>query len=263
MSATPVVILTGAGRGIGLAILQHLLSLPTPPNILAVTRTITPALKSLSATHPSSSSDLETISIDLSTPPQELTSDIKSLIIDVAISRWGRIDTLILNHGTLDPVKKIVDSDGEEWERTFRTNFLSNVEIVRAGMGELRRKGGRVVMVSSGAAVGAYTGWGAYGASKAALNHFNQTLALEEPDVTTVAIRPGVVDTDMQKALREVHGSVMKPEEHAKFVNLKKSGGIVKPEDVGAVLGNLGMRAEKSLSGKFLTWNDDALAAYR
>jgi NAD(P)-dependent dehydrogenase (short-subunit alcohol dehydrogenase family) len=39
---------------------------------------------------------------------------------------------------------------------------------------------------------------GAYGSSKAALNHLARTLAVEEPDVTTVAVRPGVVDTDMQ-----------------------------------------------------------------
>ncbi|KAK6532267.1 hypothetical protein TWF281_006459 [Arthrobotrys megalospora] len=260
MSVTPVVILTGAGRGIGLAILQHLLALPSPPHILAVTRTITPTLKSLSITHPQT---LETVSVDFSSPPSDLKSDIKTLITDVAINRWGRIDSVILNHGRLDPVAKVGDAEVEEWEETFRVNFFSNVEVVRGVIGELRRFGGRVVMVSSGAAVGAYTGWGAYGASKAALNHFNQTLALEEPDVTTVAIRPGVVDTDMQTALREVHGKVMKPEEHAKFLNLKKNGGIVKPEDVGAVLGNLGMRMEKGLSGKFLNWNDEALAAYR
>ncbi|KAK6501129.1 hypothetical protein TWF481_008977 [Arthrobotrys musiformis] len=225
MSVTQVVVLTGAGRGIGLAILQHLLSLPTPPNILAVTRTITPALKSLSVTH----SNLETVSVDFSSSPSDLKSEIQSSIIDVAVSRWGRIDSLVLNHGMLDPVAKVRDADVNEWEVTFRTNFLSNVEIVKAASGELRRVGGRVVMVSSGAAVGVYTGWGAYGASKAALNHLNQTLALEEPDITTVAIRPGVVDTDMQTALREVHGKVMKPEEHAKFLNLKKSGSIVKP----------------------------------
>ncbi|KAK6347797.1 hypothetical protein TWF718_005622 [Orbilia javanica] len=260
MSITPVVILTGAGRGIGLAILQHLLALPSPPNILAVTRTITPALKSLSVTH---SSNLETVSVDFSSPPPELQSEVKSLIVDVALSRWGRIDSLVLNHGRLDPVKKVGDADVAEWETTFRTNFLSNVEVVKAAAVELRRSKGRVVMVSSGAAVGAYTGWGAYGASKAALNHLNQTLAVEEPDIVTVAIRPGVVDTDMQTALREVHGNVMKPEEHAKFLNLKKNGGIVKPEDVGAVLGNLGLRAGKELSGKFLNWNDDVLAAYR
>lgn len=153
MSVTPVVVLTGAGRGIGLAILRHLLALPSPPNILAVTRTLTPALKSLSVTH---SSNLETVSVDFSSPPSELQSEVKSLIVDVALSRWGRIDSLVLNHGRLDPVAKVGDADVGDWETTFRTNFLSNVEVVKAAVGELRRREGRVVMVSSGAAVGAY-----------------------------------------------------------------------------------------------------------
>ena len=59
-------------------------------------------------------------------------------------------------------------------------------------------------MVSSGAAVNAYTGWGMYGAAKAAMNHLALTLSTEEPDVTTMAIRPGVVDTEMQREIREV-----------------------------------------------------------
>ncbi|KAF3910397.1 hypothetical protein ABW20_dc0103376 [Dactylellina cionopaga] len=245
---------------IGFAILTHLLSLPTPPNVLAVSRTINPSLKSLAVSH----NNLEVVSVDFSGPSaSDLKSEIASSIVGVAVSRWGRIDSLILNHGTLDPVATIEDADVESWETTFRTNFFSNVELVKGAIGELRKSKGRVVMVSSGAATGAYTGWGAYGASKAALNHFNLTLSLEEPDITSVAIRPGVVDTDMQTALREVHGKVMKAEEHAKFINLKKSGTIVKPEDVGAVLGNLSLKGERGLSGKFLTWNDDTLAAYR
>ncbi|EPS42767.1 hypothetical protein H072_3253 [Dactylellina haptotyla CBS 200.50] len=259
MSVTPVVILTGAGRGIGLAILNHLLSLPTPPNILAVTRTITPALKSLAISH----NNLEAVSVDFSSSSSDLKSEIASSVVGVAVSRWGRVDSLVLNHGVLDPVAKIEDAKVEQWGNTFRTNFFSNVELIHGVIGELRKSKGRVVIVSSGAAVGAYTGWGAYGASKAAMNHLNMTLALEEPDITSVAIRPGVVDTDMQVALREVQGSVMKPEEHAKFITLKKSGTIVKPEDVGAVLGNLAVKAEKGLSGKFLNWNDDILADYR
>lgn len=52
--------------------------------------------------------------------------------------------------------------------------------------------------------------------SKAALNHFTQTLAVEEPSITSIAVRPGVVDTSMQDLIRS-QGSV--PEcRHIKFV---------------------------------------------
>lgn len=68
--------------------------------------------------------------------------------------------------------------------------------LVSAALPVLRKRGGgegRVVFVSSGAAVTGYQGWGAYGASKAALNHLCVTLAAEEEGVIAVAVRPGVI----------------------------------------------------------------------
>ncbi|KAF3901911.1 hypothetical protein ABW21_db0205224 [Orbilia brochopaga] len=256
---TPVVILTGAGRGIGLATLKYLLSLPSPPNVLAVSRTISPALRSLSVAN----KNVEPVSVDFSAPLADLRCEIESSIVNTAVSRWGRVDAILLNHGTLDPIARIADADAVAWETAYRVNLLSGVELVRACLDELKKVNGRVVMVSSGAATGIYTGWGAYGSSKAAMNHFNGTLAREEPEITTVAVRPGVVDTDMQVALREVHGKVMPADEHSKFLDIKSSGALVKPEDVAVVLGNLCLKADKTLTGKFVSWDEEALAAYR
>ena len=61
-------------------------------------------------------------------------------------------------------------------------------------------RGGIVVDVSSDAAVEAYEGWGAYGASKAALDHLTRVLAAEEPDVRVHAVDPGDMRTDMHQA---------------------------------------------------------------
>jgi NAD(P)-dependent dehydrogenase (short-subunit alcohol dehydrogenase family) len=52
----------------------------------------------------------------------------------------------------------------------------------------------------------AYSGWSAYSASKAAINSLSQSLALEEPSITSLAIRPGVVDTEMQNDIRTKRG---------------------------------------------------------
>lgn len=121
-------------------------------------------------------------------------------------------------------------------------------------MPSLRESRGRIILCSSGAATGAYPTWGAYGASKAALNHLGMTLAVEEPEVTTIAIRPGVVDTDMQKSIREVHHEVMDAKDAAKFAELKSTGGLLKPEQPGHVMARLSLDAPTDLSGKFLTW---------
>ena len=70
----------------------------------------------------------------------------------------------------------------------------------------------------------AYSTWGAYGASKAALNHLAMTMKSEEPDITTIAIRPGVVDTEMQRELREVHHDRLDKKDQEKFMDAKANG---------------------------------------
>jgi len=100
--------------------------------------------------------------------------------------------------------------------------------------------------------VNAYSTWGAYGASKAVLNHLALTLSVEEPDVTTVSIRPGTVDTEMQRELREVHHKAMDTKDAEKFAGLKVSGRLLKPEQPGHVMARLALDAPKELSGRFL-----------
>lgn len=119
------------------------------------------------------------------------------------------------------------------------------------------------MLCSSGAAVGAYATWGAYGASKAALNHLALTLSVEEPDVTTVSIRPGVVDTDMQVSIREAHHKAMDEKDAAKFRELKETGGLLRPDQPGNVMAKLALDAPKELSGQFMSWNDEKLASFQ
>ncbi len=184
-------------------------------------------------------------------------------LVSIATSRFGRLDSLIINHGTLDPVKKIADSTPAEWRAAYDINVFSAIGMVQAALPELRKTRGRIVITSSGAATGAYQGWAAYGSGKAVLNHLASTLAVEEPDVTTVSIRPGVVDTEMQRAIREEHVQSMSAHDQEKFQGLYKEGKLVRPEQPAGVLANLALRGDKELSGKFLSWDDEVLKAYR
>lgn len=136
---------------------------------------------------------------------------------------------------------------------------------IQAALPSLRRTQGRILLTSSGAAVSAYQGWGAYGAGKAVLNHIALTLSVEEPDVTTISIRPGVVDTEMQREIREVHHESMSEKDCAKFAGLKKDGGLLRPEQPGHVIAKLAVSGEdvKGFSGRFLSWNDDSLSAFQ
>src|SRR5947208_3462396 len=64
----------------------------------------------------------------------------------------------------------------------------------------LNRGSGRVLQLSSDAAVEAYAGWGGYGASKAALDQLGAVLAVEEPQLRVYAVDPGDMATDMHQA---------------------------------------------------------------
>lgn len=183
--------------------------------------------------------------------------------VDMATSAWGQLDGLIINHGTLDPVKRISDVEAEEWRSLFDVNVFSAVALVKASLPALRSSHGKIILTSSGAAVGAYSTWGAYGASKAVLNHLALTLAVEEPDVTTVSIRPGTVDTEMQREIRDVHHKSMDRKDVEKFVSLKATGKLLKPEQPGHVMARLALEAPKELSGRFLNWNDKDLASFQ
>jgi len=97
------------------------------------------------------------------------------------------------------------------------------------------------------------------------LNHLALTLSVEEPDVTTISIRPGVVDTEMQREIREVHHERMSEKDREKFSGLKTNGGLLKPEQPGHVIAKLAVGGDevKDFSGKFLSWNDESLGAFQ
>jgi len=94
------------------------------------------------------------------------------------------------------------------------------------------------------------------------MNHLNLTLAAEEPDLISVAVDPGVIDTQMQQDIREKHGQAMGPV-HKGFLGLKESGKLLRPEQPGHVIARLALSAGQELSGKFLIWDAEGLAAYQ
>lgn len=78
------------------------------------------------------------------------------------------------------------------------------------------------------------------------------TLKNEEPEVASISIRPGVVDTAMQVDIREKYLKNMDEKDQAKFLSAKKDGKLLPPEKPGRVIAELAVRAEKDLSGLFL-----------
>ncbi len=124
---------------------------------------------------------------------------------------------------------------------------------VRKALPYLRKTHGRIVANSSGAAMRGEAGLGAYGGSKAALNHLCATVAAEEAGVvTTVSVRPGLVDTDMQRELREMHGPTIAADTRARLEQAFAAGTLQPPERPARLMARLVLDAGADLSGKYL-----------
>ncbi|PPQ98534.1 hypothetical protein CVT24_004025 [Panaeolus cyanescens] len=253
----PVILVTGASKGIGLAVTRFLL-LKFNANVIAISRSRTAELYQLNC------ESLFTVECDIS------DENALSNAIALGASHYRGIDGLILNAGTLDPLCRIADSTPlQSWKHHFDVNFFSLVTAVKAAVPYLLKSqlGGKIICVSSGAAVKGTPGWGPYNASKAAMNSLVRrdypTLAEEEPDIVSVAVRPGMVNTNMQATLRAIGSQHMKPEQHSMFVKTFNDGKLVNPEDCGHVIAALSLSAPKSLSGEFVSWDSDECKEFR
>lgn len=117
----------------------------------------------------------------------------------------GPIDLLVHNASTLGPtpLPLLLDTECEDFERVFQVNVLGPFRLTRALAGGMALRGrGLVAHVSSDAAITAYPRWGAYGVSKAALDHLSRSWAAElgELGVRVVSVDPGEMDTAMHAA---------------------------------------------------------------
>lgn len=84
------------------------------------------------------------------------------------------------------------------------------------------------------------------------LNHLAKTLGKEEPDITTISIRPGVVATQMQDTLASTHFEKMEPADTARFKKMREDGTMLRPDQPGHVMAKLVLESPKELSGEFL-----------
>jgi len=114
----------------------------------------------------------------------------------------GPVDLLINNASTLGPVplRLLMDTDCEDLSRALAVNLVGPFRLTKAIAGSMAMRGrGTILNVSSDAAASAYERWGAYGASKAALDHLTRTWAAElnGTGVRVLAVDPGEMNTAM------------------------------------------------------------------
>ena len=134
-----------------------------------------------------------------------LKGDIYPMALQIT-ANLGGLDVLINNASSLGPIPLVhlADTDCEDLEDALSVNLIGPFRLTKALFGALAAsaregRGGTVVNISSDAAVNAYPGWGAYGASKAALGHLTAIWDVEARDqrIRFLAVDPGDMDTPL------------------------------------------------------------------
>ncbi|HZO90117.1 MAG TPA: SDR family oxidoreductase [Chthonomonadaceae bacterium] len=112
----------------------------------------------------------------------------------------GGLDALINNASILGPSPQpyLLDYPMEMLEQVYRVNVLAPLALVQAVRQDLK-PGARVINVTSDAGVESYPGWGGYGSSKAALEQLSAVLAAERPELRVYWVDPGDMRTQMHQ----------------------------------------------------------------
>lgn len=131
----------------------------------------------------------------------DVTDPAHRAALSVAAHELGGVDVLVNNASTLgaSPLPRFADLDAATYARILEVNVIAPMALVRDLLPQLRACAGRVLNISSDAAVEAYEGWGGYGSAKAALDHASRVLAEEEPGVRVYAVDPGDMRTQMHQ----------------------------------------------------------------
>lgn len=186
-----VVAITGAGRGLGLLTVEALLE--RNARVVANYRSMAPELFSLTATYPD---QLELVGGDVGDEATART------IADRAVDRFGQLDVLIHN-AAISRDQPLVRMRVEDWDEVIRVNLRSAFLVTKHALrAMIRRRYGRLLYVSSVAAVVGNSGQAGYAASKAALHGLSHSVAQEYSrfDIRSLVVAPGMLDIGLGAA---------------------------------------------------------------
>jgi 3-oxoacyl-[acyl-carrier protein] reductase len=221
-----IALVTGAGRGIGRAVAEGLAR--AGAHVAVVARSGEQLLSVVDSIR-AAGGQATAFPCDLA------DDDARDRLVDDVQRLIGRVDILINNAATVDPLGRTVDVPAHAFERAFRLNVFAPAALSsRALPGMIEAKWGRIVNVSSGVAVrnDAMIGANAYTATKAALEAHTRNLAAElaGTGVTLNVYQPGVVDTGMQEWLRSRPDDEVGTGLPEAFRRLHDDGALITPE---------------------------------
>jgi NAD(P)-dependent dehydrogenase (short-subunit alcohol dehydrogenase family) len=187
-----VVLVTGASRGIGYQVALE--AARRGAHIIAVARTVG-GLEDLDDAIKAAGSETTLVPLDLR------DGDGIDRLGAAIFERWGRLDGLVGNAGVLGTITPVSHLDIKDFDQAFAVNVTANYRLIRSFDPLLRRaEAGRAVFVSASSSHSARPFWGAYAASKAALEALVKSYAAELSTTPAKAnvFWPGAVRTAMR-----------------------------------------------------------------
>jgi NAD(P)-dependent dehydrogenase (short-subunit alcohol dehydrogenase family) len=187
-NVTKTILITGASRGLGLALARRL-----------ARENWTLIIDARGA------EDLETARTELAKQtrvialPGDVSGEEHRQALAEAAHEAGGLDALVNNASILgpSPQPQLLDYPIGVLEEVYRTNAFAPLALVQSLRNELK-PGARIINVTSDTAVEPYEGWGGYGSSKAALEQLSAILAAENPSLRVYRVDPGDMRTQMQ-----------------------------------------------------------------
>ena len=231
-----VVLVTGGGSGIGLAITSAFLAAGAS---VAVTGRRPDRLEQALAGHPAE----RTLAVpaDVSDPVQVAG------LVEQVVARFGRLDVVVSNAAGYEagPITELAD---DAWERLRATNVDAFFHLAKHALPHLATGGGSLVAVSSVSGERGDWGQAAYNATKAAISNFVRSLALDwgAQGVRLNAVAPAFTLTDLTEGVGRDEESL------APFVNRIALGRPGEPDDVAPAVLFLASDAARYVTGVVL-----------
>ena len=234
-----IAIVTGASRGIGRAIATMLAQRGAHVVAAARAENARPVADEITA----AGGKGEHLALDVTEPGASEAA------VSGVLQRHGRIDILVNNAGIAKD-QLLLRMKRDDWDAVLGTNLTAAFVLTQAVLKPmLKQRGGRIVSISSVVGQGGNAGQANYAASKAGIIGFSKAVALEVASrgITVNVVAPGLIDTDMTRAITEsAHG------EWASKIPLKRLGA---PADVAAAVCFLASDEASYITGQVLAVN--------
>ena len=189
-------IVTGASRGLGLAIAEALGR--AGANLLLVARSAEALSESRGRALATGAPEAHVFPADLEhdSAPEEILIEARRI--------WSHVDILVNNAAIVGPIGKLWENDWDQWRCTIAVNLLAPVALCRLAVPWMAQSGGgAIINLSGGGATKARPHFSAYGTAKAALVRFSETLAEEAAphNIRVNCVAPGAMNTAMLDAV--------------------------------------------------------------